>query len=127
MKKDKFEWNMAESDWKFMEEVHNNLHPNDADDFFGNLTLNDKYVADFQHTLDDSDESSWYLYTNIFEYGKDTGYGRTKDGIPYDLIDDDFVVPYGCRSFELFKRECEKRFSRCIKERERKMLHEETL
>lgn len=97
-----FEWDMTEKDWKEYLRDHR-THNVNGKGVYGNCRFG-KYDVDFQHTLDMSD---WYPYANIFVLDKDTGYGETNSGRPYDYVNF-YHVPIKSRSFESFKRNFEK-------------------
>ena len=106
-----FKWNMNESEWKRMIDEHIN-HIDNGDNVYGNLYVG-RLCLDFCHS---KDESAWFLYVDTFELGKDTGYGYTKDGIPYDLLDSCISIPVDCKMFDDFKKEVEKHVIEMIKE-----------
>ena len=99
----KFKWNMKESEWKRMIDEHIN-HKDSSDNVYGNLYVG-KLCIDFVHTKDDD---AWYLFPEVFELGKDTGYGYTPSNVPYDYLDSDFKIPVRCKTFDSFKAKVEK-------------------
>ena len=98
-----FEWKMTEEDWKRLRR-DDEEHICESNDFFGSVNVG-KLCIEFIHSMD---ESAWYPYTNVYEYGKDTGYGYTQNGVPYDLLDSSVTIPVKCETFEEFKKEIEK-------------------
>ena len=111
-----FVWNMTEENWK---NLYNDHKSRDCDslssdfDFYGNCYIG-HLCADIQHTGDDSDDTSWYAFVNVFGLGIDDGYGETESGIPYSLVHCDFSVPMDCDTFESFKEAFEKNFTEAI-------------
>jgi len=107
-----FVWNMKEKEWKRMINEHVN-HIDSCHNCYGNLYIG-KLCIDFAHT---KDMDAWYLYTSVFELGKDTGYGYTVDGnIPYDLLDAYIEIPVRCKTFDSFKKSVEDKVEKMIKE-----------
>ena len=108
-----FKWDMKEKDWKRMIDEHIN-HVDHWNNVYGQLYVG-KLCLDFYHTKDESD---WYLDAYTFELGKDGGYGETIEGhIPYDLLSASIEIPIGCKTFESFKEECEKRVREMIEKK----------
>ena len=110
-----FTWKMTEQDYKRL--LKDNAKKSGAaairDDVYGQCMVGG-LCADIQHTLDCSD---WYAFANVFQLGKDTGYGTTDDGTPYDLVDDGPAVPLDAASFDEFKAEFEKNFAAFIEKK----------
>ena len=96
-----FQWDMTEEDWKEYLRDHKTHH--EGEGIYGNCRFG-KMIADFQHTYDESD---WYPYANLFLLDKDTGYGETNSGRPYDYIGF-YYVPIRSKTFGSFKRNFEK-------------------
>jgi len=103
----KFEWDMTEKDWEQYVKEHKS-HDERGEGFYGCCRVG-KLKADFQHTLD---TSAWYPYANVFLIDKDTGYGETGTGRPYDLLDSDVCIPIKSKTFEAFKQNFEKNFEK---------------
>lgn len=116
-----FTWNMTEQNWSNLRKDHKkkrNTNMSDDYDFYGNCCIGN-LCAEIVHTGDDSDETSWYSYTNIYALGIDDGYGETTDGkIPYSLLNDGFKIPIKCRTFESFKKAFEQSFEELINSKE---------
>lgn len=123
-----FVWGMTEKNWRNFKHDHElknfrgdgSGHCDFSEDYdwYGNCCVGN-LCAEILHTCDDSDETSWYSYANIFALGIDDGYGETNEGkIPYALLRNSFKVPIGCKTFESFKKEFEKRFTKMINEKE---------
>ena len=108
----KIKWNMEEKEWKRMINEHIN-HIDNCDNCYGNLYIG-RLCIEFVHT---KDTDAWYLYTNVFELEKDTGYGYTVDGnIPYDLLDAYIEIPVRCKTFNSFKTNVESKVKKMIKD-----------
>ena len=108
----KFKWNMTEAEWKRMIDEHINRIDN-SENCYGSVYVG-KLCIEFIHTKDESD---WDLYTNVYEIGKDTGYGYTnKNNIPYDLTDAGLTVPIRCKTFESFKEKVEEKIKKMVEE-----------
>ena len=110
-------WTMTEKEWK--DYVHDHKTKSDdskylstSADCYGNIIAG-KICCDFIHSLD---VDAWYPYVNTFCLDRDTGYGYTEEDRPYDLLDAEFSVPINCKTFDNFKKECEKRFMAMIKD-----------
>jgi hypothetical protein len=117
-----FVWNMTEKNWRnFLHDSKkkNIGHFSEDCDYYGNCCIGN-LCAEIMHTCDDSDETSWYSYTNIYALGIDDGYGYTRENeTPYTLISDGFQVPANCKTFESFKATFEKRFEELIESNEK--------
>lgn len=50
-------------------------------DFFGNIYCG---ALDYDIVLYECDEDGWFVCADAFLLGKDTGYGDSESGIPYD-------------------------------------------
>ena len=115
-------WNMTEENWSNFKNDHAKKNSNNLSkdyDYYGSCCIGN-LCAEITHTGDDSDETSWYSYTNIYALGIDDGYGETLEGkIPYSLLSDSFKVPINCKTFESFKKTFEKSFEEMIKTKEK--------
>ena len=116
-----FTWNMTENNWRNLVNDHKK-HTfdslSDDYDFYGNCCIGN-ICAEIMHTGDDSDDTSWYSFTNIYALGINDGYGETvKRKMPYALLNDSFKIPVECSTFERFKAEFEKRFMEMINSKE---------
>ena len=102
----KFEWDMTEKEWnRYKKDCH--LKEWISDDYYGKVLVGNLSI-EFQITDENKPFTNWFcLY-------KDSGYGYTESGIPYDLLDDYFLVPIKCKSFDNFKEICEKRICKLI-------------
>lgn len=107
-----FIWNMRKVDWERMRNDHiERLY--DVENVYGQVMVGTLSI-EFIHTMDDSD---WYLFTEVFEYGKNTGYGYTMENhVPYDMLDCYIRVPFRCKTFESFKTMVVKEIKKMIKE-----------
>ena len=101
-----FEWDMTENEWK---RYHNDCISTEyvSDDYYGKVLVGNLSI-EFQITEENMP------YTNWFCLCKDTRYGYTECGTPYDLFDDWIDVPIECNSFEDFKSLCEKQIQERI-------------
>ena len=102
---------MTKSEWERMYKEHKEKIDN-CNNVYGNVYVG-KLCVDFCHT---KDEDAWYLYSNTFEMGKDTGYGETSKGIPYSLLDCDIRIPIRCKTFDSFKKDVEHNIKEMIVE-----------
>lgn len=111
--KQNFIWNMTEEDWKRL--MLDNTKKDNKDCKIDNHCYGQCFIgtlcSDILHTLDNTD---WYAYANVFVLGVDDGYGTTKSGIPYTMLDDGPIVPMHCNSFEEFKTKFEESFKSYI-------------
>ena len=111
-----FIWGMTEKNWENLVNDHkkHNVENMSSDfDFYGNCCIGN-LCAEVVHTGDESDETSWYSYTNIYALGIDDGYGETDNGIPYSLLHDSFKIPIEAETFEKFKEIFESRFENLV-------------
>ena len=100
-----FIWKMQESEWKrFMFDMSNNNY--DGNNFYGQMYCGD-FCVEFLTDYINDNEIIGFVY--IYQLYVDTGYGEDKNGIPYDLTDEYFVIPI-TNTFEEFRRECENAF-----------------
>ena len=109
-----FKWSMTEIEWRrYKDDCSSKKQAHD--DFYGSVHLGNLCV-EFVSESYSSDKllplTNWYcLY-------KDSGYGYTNNGTPYDLLDVTFSAPISCDTFDSFKKRCEDMIREIVEESE---------
>lgn len=101
-----FEWDMTKREWKRYKTDCGSKR-RIINDYYGKVLVGNLSI-EFQLTDENKPFTNWFcLY-------RDTGYGYTENGTPYDLLDDYFTVPIKCKSFDNFKKLCEKKICKLL-------------
>lgn len=98
-----FKWNMTEEEWhRYKDDCSSKEQA--SDDFYGSVLVGNLCV---EFVSEPYSSNKLLPFTNWYCLYKDSGYGYTNSGTPYDLLDVTFSAPISCDTFDSFKKRCE--------------------